>query len=51
MPYGLLACAAIILGIAVWQVQRKGGFGWLFGRTKRIAAIQSKKGEYIDLQG
>ena len=48
MTFPLLACAAVILAIAGWQIQRKGGFGWLFGRTKRVAAM--KKGEYIDLQ-
>jgi hypothetical protein len=48
MTFPLLACAAVILAIASWQIQRKGGFGWLFGRTKRIAAMQ--KSEYIVLE-
>lgn len=50
MTFPLLACAAVILAIASWQIQRKGGFGWLFGRTKRIANMKHSKSEYIDLQ-
>lgn len=51
MTAPLLACAVLMLGLAVFQVHRRGGFGWLFGRRKNIAHMNgSKNEEFIDLQ-
>lgn len=50
MTVPLVACAALILVLAVFQVHKRGGFGWLFGRKKSIAYMNTSKNEYIDLQ-
>lgn len=51
MTAPLLACAVLMLGLAVFQVHRRGGFGWLFGRRKNIAYVNGAKNEeFIDLQ-
>jgi hypothetical protein len=46
----MVVCAACLFSLACWQVVERGGFGWLFGRKDKIAAVYKAKGEYFDLQ-
>lgn len=50
MTAALLACAVLMFGLAIFQVHRRGGFGWLFGRRKNISHMNAKNQEFIDLQ-
>ncbi|KAH3950215.1 hypothetical protein HBI56_007830 [Parastagonospora nodorum] len=46
----MAVCAACLFSLACWQVVERGGFGWLFGRKDKVAAVYKAKGEYFDLQ-
>jgi cytochrome oxidase assembly protein ShyY1 len=46
----MVITSILLFALALWQVQRRGGFGWLMGKRKNIAAMERAKGEYIDLQ-
>lgn len=46
----MVVCAACLFSLACWQVVERGGFGWLFGRKDKTAAVYKAKGEYFDLQ-
>lgn len=50
MTIPLVITSMLLLALALWQVQRRGGLGWLFGRRAKIAAMSQSKGEFIDMQ-